>query len=194
MNLPNKITLLRIILIPFFLFFYLADFVPYGKLIATGLLILACISDAVDGYIARKYNLVTDFGKLFDPVADKAFSISALLLLVADGTLPNPYGVLIAVIFILRDFLVSGLRQISASKNYILAADKWGKIKSIILDIALPMLFVLAYLQIDLNMALEGFVLGYAITCYVLVGISTLLTIYSGCNYMIRNRKVFNER
>ena len=78
MNLPNKITLVRIILIPFFLFFYLAEFIPYGKLIATGILILACLTDAIDGYIARKYNLVTDLGKLLDPVADKAFYLPNL--------------------------------------------------------------------------------------------------------------------
>ena len=193
MNLPNKITLVRIILIPFFLFFYLAEFIPYGKLIATGILILACLTDAIDGYIARKYNLVTDLGKLLDPVADKAFSVSALLLLVADGTLPSPYGVIIAIIFIIRDFLVSGVRQIAASKNIIVAADIWGKLKSIILDVVLPMLFVLAYLQLDLKYPLEGFVLAYAIVCYVLIGISTLLTIFSGLNYLIKNRKVFNE-
>lgn len=193
MNLPNKITLVRMILIPFFLFFYLADFVPYGKLIATGILIIACITDAVDGYIARKYNMVTDLGKLLDPVADKAFSMSAMLLLVADGTLSAPYGVIIAIIFIIRDFLISGLRQIAASKNFVLAADFWGKIKSIILDIALPLLFVLAYLQKDLNYNLTGFVLAYAIVCYSLIGISTLLTIYSGINYLVKNRKVLHE-
>ena len=194
MNLPNKITIVRMILIPFYLFFYLATFIPYGKLIATAILIIACLTDALDGYIARKYNLVTDLGKLLDPVADKAFSMSALILLVADGTLPNPYGVIIAVIFLLRDFLVSGIRQIAASKNTVIAADIWGKLKSIILDIALPMLFVLAFLQIDLALELKGFVLAYAIVCYVLIGISTVLCFYSGLNYLIKNRKVLNER
>ena len=101
--------------------------------------------------------------------------------------------VIIAIIFIIRDFLVSGVRQIAASKNIIVAADIWGKLKSIILDVVLPMLFVLAYLQLDLKYPLEGFVLAYAIVCYVLIGISTLLTIFSGLNYLIKNRKVFNE-
>lgn len=191
MNLPNKITLVRMILIPFFLFFYLASFVPYGKLIATGILILACITDALDGHIARKYNMVTDLGKLLDPVADKTFSISAMLLLVADGTLPSPYGVIVAIIFILRDFLVNGLRQIAAAKNCVVAADIWGKIKSIVLDVALPMLFVLAYLQIDLGYSLTGFVLVYAIVCYSLICISAFFAIYSCLNYLIKNRKVF---
>lgn len=194
MNLPNKITIVRMLLIPFFLFFYLATFIPYGKIIATAILIIACLTDALDGYIARKYNLVTDLGKLLDPVADKAFSMSALILLVADGTLPNPYGVIITVIFLLRDFLVSGIRQIAATKNVVIAADIWGKLKSIIFDIALPMLFVLAFLQIDMGLALEGFVLVYAIICYSLIGISTVLCLYSGLNYLIKNRKVFNGK
>ncbi len=190
MNLPNKITLLRIILIPFFIFFYLASFIPYGKIIATVILILACITDAVDGYIARKYNMVTDLGKLMDPIADKAFSVSALLLLVADQTILAPYGVIIAIIILIRDFTVSGLRQIAASKNFVLAADIWGKIKSIILDIALPLFFILSYLINDLGLEMKGFVLYYAIFSYSLLVIATLLTVYSGINYLVKNRQV----
>lgn len=190
MNLPNKITLLRIILIPFFIFFYLASFIPYGKIIATVILILACITDAVDGYIARKYNMVTDLGKLMDPIADKAFSVSALLLLVADQTILAPYGVIIAIIILIRDFTVSGLRQIAASKNFVLAADIWGKIKSIILDIALSLFFILSYLINDLGLEMKGFVLYYAIFSYSLLVIATLLTVYSGINYLVKNRQV----
>lgn len=193
MNLPNKITLARIILIPFFIFFYLADFVPYGKLISTGLLIIACLTDFVDGYIARKYNMVTDLGKLLDPVADKAFSTSALLLLVADNTLPQPYGAIIAIILIVRDSLISGLRQIAAAKHVVMAADIFGKIKSIILDVSLPLLFVLAFLIHDLSYNLSGFVLIYAIVAYSLIGISVLLAIISCINYIIKNGKVLNE-
>lgn len=189
MNLPNKITIVRICLIPFFVFFYLASFIPGGKIIATVLLILACVSDALDGYIARKYNLVTDLGKLLDPVADKMFSLTALLLVVFDKTVPAPYGLIIVLIFLFRDFLVSALRQIAASKQIILAADKWGKIKSIILDISLPMLFVLSYLS-DLGYK-NAFVLAFAVVAYALLFISTLFTIYSGFNYMIKNKKVF---
>ncbi len=190
MNLPNKITLLRIILIPFFIFFYLASFIPYGKIIATVILILACITDAVDGYIARKYNMVTNLGKLMDPIADKAFSVSALLLLVADQTILAPYGVIIAIIILIRDFTVSGLRQIAASKNFVLAADIWGKIKSIILDIALPLFFILSYLINDLGLEMKGFVLYYAVFSYSLLVVATLLTVYSGINYLVKNRQV----
>ena len=189
MNLPNKISLLRIALIPFFIFFYLAEFVPFGKLIATGILILACCTDAVDGYIARKYNMVTDLGKLLDPIADKSFSVSALLLLVADQTIPAPYGVIVAIIILMRDFIVNGLRQIAANKNYALAADIWGKLKSIILDISLPLLFVLSYL-FDIGYKFEGWVMYYGIFAYALLGISTLLGIYSAINYIVKNRKV----
>lgn len=191
MNLPNKITLARIFLIPVFVFFYLASFIPGAKIIATVVLIVTAATDAVDGYIARKYNMVTDLGKLLDPVADKMFSLTALLLVVFDLTVPFPYGLIVVLIFLFRDFLVSALRQIAAAKQQVLAADKWGKIKSVILDVALPMLFVLAYLTTDLALGLSGFVLVYAIICYSLLGLSTIFTIYSGANYLIKNRKVF---
>ena len=90
MNIPNKLSMLRIILIPFMLFFYLADFVPYGKIIAIAIFIVAAFTDMLDGHIARKYNLVTNLGKLLDPIADKLLVMSALLLVVVDYTIPHP--------------------------------------------------------------------------------------------------------
>ena len=102
MNLPNKLTLLRIILIPFMMFFYLADFIPYGigKIVAIAIFILASLTDLLDGKIARKYNLVTDLGKFLDPIADKLLTATALLLILADGTIPAPWGVIIVAIII----------------------------------------------------------------------------------------------
>ena len=172
------------------MFFYLATFLPYAKLIATFLLILAEFTDFLDGYIARKNNLVTDLGKLLDPVADKSFSLTAMILLVVDGIVPNPYGVIILVIFLLRDFVVSGLRQIAASKNIVIQADKWGKIKSIILDVSLPILFFVSYIQFEVTPILNNFmnfVYGFGIGFLIL---STLLTVYSGINYLMKNSQV----
>ena len=103
MNLPNKLSLLRIILIPFMLFFYLATFVPYGKIIALAIFIIAALTDMLDGKIARKYNLVTNLGKLLDPIADKLLVMSALLLVVVDYTIPHPYGVIIAITIIVAN-------------------------------------------------------------------------------------------
>src|SRR5574344_1439894 len=99
MNLPNKITMIRIILIPFMLFFYLASFIPdgWGKIIALVIFIGAASTDMLDGHVARKYNLVSDLGKFLDPIADKLLVTSALLLVVCDGTIVAPYGVLSAV-------------------------------------------------------------------------------------------------
>jgi CDP-diacylglycerol--glycerol-3-phosphate 3-phosphatidyltransferase len=188
MNLPNKLTMLRIILIPFFMFFYLATFIPGGKIIATVILILAALTDMLDGRIARKYNLITDFGKLMDPVADKSFSLTALILLAVDKTIASPFGAIVLVLFLLRDFVVSGLRQIAAAKSVVIAADKWGKIKSVVLDVSLPIFFVLAYLTQDLALSVSGWVLGIYVFAYVLLGISTVLTVYSGINYLIKNK------
>ncbi|MGI5841733.1 MAG: CDP-diacylglycerol--glycerol-3-phosphate 3-phosphatidyltransferase [Christensenellales bacterium] len=194
MNTPNKLSLLRIILIPVFMFFYMATFIPYGKLIATVILILAEFTDFLDGYIARKYNLVTDLGKLLDPVADKSFSLAALLLISMDFIVPAPFGVIVLVIYLLRDFIVSALRQIAASKNSLIAADIFGKIKSFVLDISLPILFVVAFLKLDLGLANA---LGTTILYWIgliLLYASTLLSIYSGINYVVKNKEVLKDK
>lgn len=192
MNVPNKLSILRIILVPLMVFFYLASFIPIGKIIALIIFILAALTDMLDGYIARKYNLVTDLGKLLDPIADKLLVLGALLLLIVEGVIPSPYGVIAAILIIGRDFLVSALRQIAAAKNLVLAADKWGKIKTIILDASLPLLMLLSYLSIN-NGMYGGAVDFLRITCYVLFGIGVLLTIYSGLNYMIKNAYIFKQ-
>jgi len=187
MNLPNKLTMLRIILIPVFMFFYLAEFIPHAKIIATVILIVAELTDLLDGYIARKNNLVTDFGKLMDPVADKSFALTAMILIAVDGTIPSPYGVIIIVAFLIRDFVVTGLRQIAASKNVVIPADKWGKIKSVLLDVALPMFFFISYLsQVGFGTAIFTIIL--YVVAYVLLALSTIFSIYSGINYLIKNK------
>ncbi len=195
MNIPNKISIFRICLIPVFLFFFLSgSFIPYSKIIATFLLILACVSDAVDGHIARKYNMVTDLGKLLDPVADKVFALSALLVIVVDGTIPHPFGIIVFFTFILRDFLIGGLRQIAASKKFVISADKWGKIKAIFFYVSLVALFILSFLLFDMNYELTNtWILVYAIFCYTLIGVATILNAYSGINYLIKNKDVFQE-
>ena len=190
MNLPNKLSLLRIFLIPVFIFLFLADFIPFGKLIACGVFIIAAITDMLDGKIARKYNLVTNLGKLLDPIADKLHVISGLLLIVVDYTIPNPYGVLIAIIIIGRELLVSAVRQIAASQNIVIAADKFGKIKMIVQVIALPMLFVLSYLKWNVFIDSTA-LLVCEIISYAFIGLATLFTVLSGINYIIKNRQIF---
>lgn len=192
MNLPNKLSLLRIILIPIFIFFYLASFIPFGKIIAVVIFIVAALTDMLDGKIARKYNLVTNLGKLLDPIADKLLVVSGLLLVVVDRIIPHPYGVLIAIIIIGRELLISAFRQIAASKNYVMAADKFGKIKMITQVIALPMLFILSYLKLNADISAESFI-GFKWLTYIAIIVATLFTALSGVNYLVKNRKVLKE-
>lgn len=191
MNLPNKLSILRICFIPFVMFFYLQNFWVWGKIVAAGLFIVAAFTDMLDGYIARKYNMVTDLGKLLDTNADKILVLSALLMIVCDGSIPAPYGVVVAVIIIGRDMVISAFRQIAASKNFVMAAEKIGKIKAILTDIAMVMFMILSYLY-AINLQGVGITV-YAIICYVTIGIAIILTIWSMLSYMIKYRKVLQQ-
>lgn len=192
MNLPNKLSLLRIILVPFFIFFFLADFINFGKIIATAIFIVAAFTDMLDGKIARKYNLVTNLGKLLDPIADKLLVISGLLLVVCDFTIPAPYGVIIAIVIIGRELLISALRQIAATQNIVMAADMFGKLKTVTQVIALPMLFVVSYLTYNVSINATA-LLVCQIVALTFMGIATLFTVLSGINYMVKNKQVFKE-
>ena len=191
MNLPNKLSILRICFIPFVMFFYLQPFWTWGKIVAVVLFVLAVLTDTLDGYIARKYNMVTDLGKLLDTNADKILVLSALLMVICDNTIIAPYGVIVATIIIGRDMIISAFRQIAASKNFVMAADKLGKIKAIFTDIAMIMFMLLSYFNIiTIN---ETFVYVYTICSYVILGIAVVLTIWSMLNYIIKNRKVLSK-
>ena len=124
MNLPNKLTVMRMILIPFFVFFMLAPyFEGYGNYIATAIFIIASLTDMLDGKIARKYNLVTDFGKFMDPLADKLLVCSAMICLIEKGQL----AAWIVIIIIAREFIISGFRLVAADNGIVIAASYWGK-------------------------------------------------------------------
>lgn len=191
MNTPNKITIVRILLIPIIVALYLLstlEGLAYFKLISLGILILAEATDFLDGYLARKNNQVTSLGKFLDPIADKVLTMASLLLVVVDLTIPAPYGVIIAIIILGRELIISAFRQIAATKNFVMAADKWGKLKTIFQDIALPCLFFVAYLNqiAKVNVYVDIF----TIASYVLISFATLLTILSGVNYIVKNRNV----
>ncbi len=195
MNLPNKLSVLRICLIPFVMFFYLADFIPHGigKIIALVIFIAAAITDTLDGQIARKRNLVTNLGKFLDPIADKILTAAVFFLVMADGTIPAPYGVIIVTIIIAREFMVSALRQLAAAKGIVLAADKWGKMKTVVQMIALPLCMVVAYIHSCGFNTPNALVTSFEIASYILIGLATLLTIVSGANYLIKNRDCFKD-
>lgn len=193
MNLPNKLTVLRMVLIPFVMFFYLATFIPHGigKIVALVIFILAALTDLLDGKIARKYNLVTNFGKFLDPIADKLLTSAVLFMLMVDGTIPAPYGVIIVTIIIAREFMVSALRLLAASKGTVLAADIWGKAKTMVQMIAIPVCMLIPFL-IEIA-AVAWLVLTVQIIGWVAIGVATLLTIISGVNYLVKNKECFKD-
>ncbi len=202
MNLPNRITLSRIILIPFIIFFYLASFIPYGKFVAASLFVIACATDFVDGYVARKYNLVTDLGKFFDSIADKVLIMTGMVLIigvpVSMSALVLPQLVTVCIIIMLaREFIISALRQIAAAKGKVLAAEWSGKIKAALQDvtISLYMFYVAFSTEPTLLFTPKG---GQAnlivnIILLVLISTSTLLTLYSGVSYIFKNRHVLKD-
>ena len=128
MNLPNKLTILRVLMIPFFVFFMLTDFLGYaGRIVALVLFCAASFTDFLDGFIARKYHLVTNFGKFMDPLADKLLVCSALICFVENGEL----AAWIVIIIIAREFIISGFRLVAADNGVVIAANYWGKLKTV---------------------------------------------------------------
>lgn len=195
MNLPNKLTLLRVILIPFMMFFYLADFIPHGigKLVALVIFIVASITDLLDGKIARKRNLVTNFGKFLDPIADKMLTSAMFFLLIVDKTIPAPWGVIVITIIIAREFMVSALRLLVAAKGTVLAADMWGKVKTTVQMIALPLCVILSYLLTCGFGVPHALIIVTKVFAFVAVGAATALTVISGVNYIVKNKECFKD-
>ena len=193
MNLPNKLTVLRMVLIPFVMFFYLATFIPHGigKIVALVIFIIAALTDLLDGKIARKHNLVTNLGKFLDPIADKILTASVLFMIMADGTIPAPYGVIIVTIIIAREFMVSALRLIAASQGTVLAADIWGKAKTMVQMIAIPICMLIPFL-IEIGSA-DWLVLSVQLIGWTTIGVATVLTVISGVNYLLKNRQCFKD-
>ena len=129
MNLPNKLTVLRVLLIPFFVLFTLVDLIPgYSKYIAVLIFVVASLTDFLDGKIARKYNLVTNFGKFMDPLADKLLVCAALICLTAEGLLPA----WMVIVIISREFIISGFRLVASDNGVVIAASYWGDRKSVV--------------------------------------------------------------
>lgn len=197
MNLPNKLTLARLILIPFFIAaFYLGFFMGH-YFVALGIFVIASITDFFDGYIARKYNMITDLGKFFDPIADKVLVLSGLIVLISDpyetnvfaqiGTIGMIYGGIGVSIIMAREMVVSSLRMMAAKKSVVLAAEMTGKVKTFFTDVTIIILLLTGDL---LNFAPSvGIIFDYiGLACF---GISVLLTVYSGISYLIKNKEVF---
>lgn len=174
MNLPNKLTLLRIIAIPVFIVVLLLG----HRYAATIIFIAAALTDMLDGHIARKYNLVTNFGKLMDPLADKLLVMAALVCLVE---LRDVAGWMVIVI-LAREFAVTGLRQVAASEGIVIAAGTTGKIKTITQMIAIPLLLLdnwpCRYIGVPLDQ--------------IFLWIAVAMTIISGVEYIVKNRHLLS--
>ncbi len=195
MNLPNKISITRICLMPIFIFFMLVD-MPYAKFIAIGIFILAAASDALDGYIARKYNMITDLGKFLDPIADKLLATTGLLMLIIGNNpvIPMPYGIVVIFLMVLRDYEVTGIRQLGQLKGKIISADKVAKIKANFLYSTLVYGLLIDALRSETNLATTLFMKYFTIVFYVFVAITTVLIVTSGLVYLINNISVFSEK
>ena len=177
MNLPNKITIFRVFMIPLFVVLMMLQRIPGNEFYALAVYAIACISDAVDGHIARKYNLITDFGKFMDPVADKLLVCSALICFVEQGLMPA----WVALIIIARELVIDGFRLVAASKGIVIAASIWGKAKTVVQMIAC---FVLI-LNVDLLL--------FYILEQVLIYASLVLTVISLVDYIYKNRTVLTD-
>lgn len=176
MNLPNKLTVLRVIMIPFFVLFMLTDFAgAASKYIALAIFCVASFTDYLDGHLARKNNLVTNFGKFMDPLADKLLVCSALICLIPQGKLET----WIVLVIIAREFIISGFRLVASDNGIVIAASYWGKFKTvshmsmiILLILDLPFLWIVTE---------------------IVKWIAVVLTIVSLVDYVVKNKQVLTQ-
>lgn len=189
MNTPNKLTILRILMIPIFVALFYITAIPCNFIISAVIFIIAAATDFLDGYIARKYKLVTNFGKFLDPIADKVLVSTALIVMLVPplGIQILPWYASIMVSLILaRELIISGFRLVAAGQGQVIAADKSGKLKTFFTDISIVAILVFAQitpLVFDIT----------NIIGVILLGISTLLTVVSGVECIVKNKAVLKD-
>lgn len=194
MNLPNKITIARMILVPFMLLvpiFGITTTILGGitveNIIILAIFLIASITDFLDGYLARKNNLVTTFGKFLDPIADKLLVITALMMLVESGIIPA----WIPIITVAREFLVSGVRMLAAGEGIVIAASMLGKIKTVSQMVAISLAFVSINPFMDfVGGELQGLHLVINVLMSIAMGVSVIATIWSGTDYLVKSKDV----
>ena len=188
MNVPNILTMIRIFCTPIIVLMFLLP-IPngIGVFVALGIYIFGCFTDLIDGKIARKYNLITDFGKFMDQIADKFITTTAMILVLFSGVTYTWLAVLMLLVVVLRDILISGIRMVAANKNFVIAADIYGKVKSLFLDVSNMVLILYVGLRAVSNADFVGIVryIGLAI---MIVGV--VLSIISCVNYTMKASKV----
>lgn len=178
MNLANKITVLRIIMIPVFMIFMLLEFNHHMEA-ALAVFLLASVTDKLDGYIARKYNMITNFGKLMDPIADKLLVTGAFVILIQLGRIEA----WIVFVILAREFSVTGLRSLAATQNVVLAASKYGKIKTVIQIITIAVLLLDNYPFSMISIPADS----------ILIYATLIITILSGFDYIIKNIELIRK-
>lgn len=175
MNLPNKLTIFRVILIPFFVVLLLFDITAYDKWIALAIFIVASLTDFLDGYIARKYHLVTNFGKFMDPLADKLLVCSAMICLVELERIPA----WVVIVIIAREFIISGFRLVASDNGVVIAASYWGKFKTTF------QILMICLMIADLS--------PLALVTQIVMWVALALTVISLVDYLIKNKNVMQE-
>lgn len=185
MNLPNRLTMMRIILVPFMVLFMLVHDIPYAYIWALIIFVVASLTDMLDGKIARSRNLVTDFGKFLDPIADKILVISAMICMIPDGYC-HP---LIVIVVIFREFIVSSLRLIAASQNVVIAAGKSGKLKTLSQMLSITIILLLLSIEyfVDAN-------LNVTLIANILLWITAAIAMISCVDYIYHNREMIKEK
>lgn len=183
MNLPNQLTIGRIIAVPFFIVAYLKGYFTVALII----FILASLTDMLDGKIARKYNLVSNFGKIMDPLADKILVYSAFCLMIGDGKVPA----WMLIVILAREFMVSGIRTVAASEGIVIAAAMSGKIKTVLQMVAVPLIMLAQ--AVEVQKAPVEVIAVTSIAAELFLWASLIMTVYSGIEYVVKNKSVFNS-
>ena len=202
MNLPNKLTISRVLMIPLFILFFYLQFTAH-YFVALAVFGIACLTDLFDGKIARKYNLVTNLGKFLDPIADKVLVLSGMVVLLTVPDIFNEYlgdwAIIVAgcgvALILAREIIVSGFRMVAAGAGIVIAADMFGKYKTVTQDIALVILIIGAGVC-ELAHLGEGVELAGKIINYIGLGffaLSVILTVISGINYVVKNIEVLKK-
>lgn len=188
MNLPNKLTMMRIFLIPFVMIFVLVESIPHRWLLGMIFFIIASVTDMLDGKIARSRNLITDFGKLMDPVADKMLVMSTLVCFVQEEIC----GAWVVAIILFREFLVTSVRMVAADKGIVIPANIWGKVKTVTQMVAISGIFIGNSL---LEFTAIPTIIGTILTniSMVILYAAVVATILSGAVYVYDSRDLFKD-
>ena len=179
LNLPNRLTMLRMLLVPVFIAcFYLHEMIDWWNWLAAGVFVIAAVTDLFDGYIARSRNLVTSFGKLMDPIADKLLFCSAFIMLTWQHRLPA----ILCILFIGREIVISGFRLVTATSGTVIAAGSLGKLKTALQAVGIVAVLLNNPIFEQWGIPFDG----------IVISLAALVTVWSAADYIIRNRKAVN--